>query len=165
MMALSIALVASALLCGMVAGFLFAFAVVAMPGIGALDDRAFLRAFQVMDGVIQRGHPLFGVVWLGSIVAVVAAMILGVGHLTGVDRGLLLAAGLTYLFGAQLPTVVVNIPMNNRVQTLDLDSSDDETVRTARGDFEARWNRWNAVRTVVATVATATLLIVLVRLG
>jgi uncharacterized membrane protein len=37
----------------LVAGFLFAFAAVIMPGIRSLGDRAFIRAFQVIDRVIQ----------------------------------------------------------------------------------------------------------------
>ena len=51
-----IALALATFLCSLVAGFLFAFAVVVMPGIRNLGDREFLRAFQEIDGVIQRGH-------------------------------------------------------------------------------------------------------------
>lgn len=71
------ALFAGALLCSLVAGFLFAFAVVVMPGIKRLDDAGFLRAFQVIDGVIQRGQPLFGLIWVGSVLAVLVAGVLG----------------------------------------------------------------------------------------
>ena len=164
MAALEIALVVAALLCGLVAGLVFAFATVVMPGIAALDDREFLRAFQVVDGVIQRGQPLFGLVWLGSAVAVVIAIVLGVGQLEGWDRVLLVVAGLSYLFGAQLPTVAVNIPLNNELQKLDLDSTDEGTWRSARESFERRWNRWNVVRTVVSTLVAAALMILLLRI-
>ena len=51
-----IALILAAFLCSLVAGFLFAFAIVIMPGIGSLNDREFLRAFQVMDRVIQNNQ-------------------------------------------------------------------------------------------------------------
>ena len=57
-----VVLVMTALLCGLVAGLLFAFAVVVMPGLKTMDDAAFVRAFQAIDGVIQRGQPLFGAV-------------------------------------------------------------------------------------------------------
>ena len=63
----------AAALCALVAGLLFTFAVVAMPGLAKLSDREFIRAFQVMDGVIQDRQPLFVVVWVGSVVALVAA--------------------------------------------------------------------------------------------
>jgi uncharacterized membrane protein len=56
-MAAQIVLALAALLCSLVSGFLFAFAVVIMPGIRNLGDREFLRAFQAIDGVIQRGNP------------------------------------------------------------------------------------------------------------
>ena len=47
-------LVLTTFLCSLVAGFLLAFAVVAMPGIKSLNDRDFLKAFQAMDRIIQK---------------------------------------------------------------------------------------------------------------
>ena len=67
------ALVAAAFLCSLVAGLLFSFAVVVMPGIGRLDDRDFLGAFQAIDRVIQNNQPLFIVAWVGSVLALLAA--------------------------------------------------------------------------------------------
>lgn len=49
-------LLLAALLCGLVAGLLFAFAVVVMPGLRTMDDAAFVQAFRAIDGVIQRGQ-------------------------------------------------------------------------------------------------------------
>ena len=46
LIAAQIALGLACLLCSLVAGFLFAFAVVVMPGIKSLGDGEFLRAFQ-----------------------------------------------------------------------------------------------------------------------
>lgn len=152
------------MLCSLVAGFLFAFAVVVMPGIGRLESGAFLEAFQEMDGIIQRGQPVFGAVWLGSIVALVAATALGVAQLAGLDRWLPLVAAGVYLVGAQLPTFSVNVPLNNEVQKLAIEELDDEARLSARNKFEARWNRWNVIRTVCATAASAMLLVLLLRL-
>jgi len=76
-----VVLVAAAL-CGLVAGFLFGFAVVAMPGLTNLGDREFIRAFQVMDRVIQDRQPLFMVVWVGSVVALVLALAMGFQQVT-----------------------------------------------------------------------------------
>ena len=66
---LELALVITAFLCALVAGFLFAFAVVVVPGNKRLTDRGFILAFQVMDGIIQEGQPAFTAVWVGSAVA------------------------------------------------------------------------------------------------
>ena len=152
------------LLCSLTAGFLFAFAVVVMPGLKALDDAAYLRAFQVVDRVIQDGQPLFMVMWVGSVVALLAALAVGVGALSGLDRLLLLAAGVLYLGGVQIPTATVNVPLNNRVQSLDIDELDGGALLEARRAFEGRWNRWNAVRTAVATASVVAMLVLLTRL-
>lgn len=64
------------LLTALVAGFLLAFAVVVMPGVRRLDDASFIRAFQAIDGVIQRNQPVFIGIWLGSVIAVMASLAL-----------------------------------------------------------------------------------------
>jgi uncharacterized membrane protein len=164
MTAIHAAVVVAALLCSLVAGFLFAFAAVIMPGIRNLDDGGFLRAFQAIDGVIQKGQPLFIVVWVGSALSMLATAVLGVWSLNGANRALLVAAAVMFLGCVQLPTFVINVPMNNIVQRLDLGSMDVAARTRVRTDFEARWNRWNVFRTVFATIATTMLLVVLLRL-
>ena len=66
----------STLLCSVVAGFVFAFAVVVMPGIQNLNDHDFLRAFKAMDRVIQNGQPIFLLVWVGSAVMLLLTSLL-----------------------------------------------------------------------------------------
>jgi uncharacterized membrane protein len=161
---LQIALALAAFLCSLVAGFLFAFAVVVMRGIRNLGDREFLRAFQEIDGVIQRGHPLFGLVWLGSVFVLLIGLALGIGQLVGLERMLLVLAGGVYLLGVQLPTFIINIPLNNELQALDIDGADDYACRSARARFEPRWNRWNSIRTALAVLASAMLVVLLVRI-
>jgi uncharacterized membrane protein len=48
MTAFQAVLILAAFFCSLVAGFLFAFAAVVMPGIRRLDDGAFIRAFQAI---------------------------------------------------------------------------------------------------------------------
>lgn len=162
--ALQIGLVSATLLCSLVAGFLFAFACVTMPGIATLGDREFLHGFQVMDRVIQNNQPLFVLVWAGSAVTLLLTAVIGFGRLEGVDRALLLAAAVVYLAGVQLPTLTINVPLNNRLQKLDLTAMDDDALAEARDDFEPRWNRWNRIRTVLATLASALLIVLILRL-
>lgn len=159
-----IALILAAFLCSLVAGFLFAFAIVVMPGIRRLNEREFLRAFQVMDGVIQNNQPIFMVVWVGSVVALVTSVVLGIGQLDGAGRLLIIFAALFYLFGVQLPTATINIPLNNKLQILVVDTMDETTQKAARKDFEPRWNLWNLIRTVFASLASALLIMLLFRL-
>ena len=51
-------LIAATFLNSLMAGFLFSFAVVVMPGIKSLSDREFLRTFQVIDRVIQNSQTI-----------------------------------------------------------------------------------------------------------
>ncbi len=165
MEALYIVTIAAALLCGLVTGLLFGFAVVAMPGLGTLNDGAFLRGFQVMDRVIQNRQPLFMVAWVGSVLAVVATAVLGIAELDGADLLLALAAAVVYLLGVQVPTAAINIPLNNAIQAIDPETLDAEAQRRARQDFEARWNQWNGIRTAMGVVTTVLLLVLLLRLS
>lgn len=157
---LSIALIVSTLLCSLVAGFLFSFAVVVMPGINRLSDREFIRAFQSMDGIIQNNQPTFMLVWIGSVLALVVAAVLGVSYLEGWPCWLLIVAAVGYLLGVQLPTFTINVPLNNRLQSLSLDTSDDSALAVAREAFEGLWNRCNIIRTAIACLVSLLLIVV-----
>lgn len=156
-------LVLATFLCSLAAGFLFAFAVVIMPGLRSLDDGGFIRAFQVIDRVIQNNQPLFIFVWAGSVLALVGAAVLGLWALSGADRLLVVVAALVYLLCVQLPTVTINIPLNNELKRLDLGTMNETTRKRARDDFEPRWNRWNAIRAACASVASLLLMLLLIR--
>jgi uncharacterized membrane protein len=158
---LDVALIIAAFLCTLVAGFLFAFAVVVMPGIRKLEDGAFIRAFQVMDGVIQANQPLFMLAWVGSVVAVIAAAALGFSQLDPAGSWPLVLAALAYLLGVQAPTIIVNIPLNNRLQALDVEAMDMPARAAARQAFEGRWNRSNQARTVISCLVSLLLLVII----
>ena len=147
----------------LVTGLLFTFALLVMPGLGQLDDRSFLRGFQEIDLIIQRSHPVFVLVWLGSILSLITVSIMGFGQLEGWAQGLLVVATALYLFGVQLPTFRGNVPLNNRLQQLELATMNEADLAEARQAFEPAWNRINLFRTVVC-LGVATLLIVVVLL-
>ena len=156
-------LMSAGFLCSLVAGLLFAFAAVVMPGIRRLGDGDFIRSFQVMDRVIQNNQPLFVVVWVGSALALLMAGVLGVWDLRGANRLLLVTATLVYLLGVQLPTITINIPLNNELQKLDVSTMNDTTRKSARDHFEPRWNRWNVIRALCASLASILLVLLLLK--
>lgn len=161
---IQLAVVISALLCSLVAGFVLCFAIVVMPGIKTLGSLDYLRSFKAMDGIIQNNQPLFMVVWVGSALAILASTMIGIWRLEGLDIGLLIFACAMYLLGVHLPTITINIPLNNRLQSLDLGVASDSELQVITELFESRWLRWNTIRTVVATLTTVLLLILLFRL-
>ena len=155
------AILLSALLCSLVAGLVFTFAIVVMPGIRTLGYLDYLKSFKSIDRVIQNNQPIFVLVWAGSVVALLVAAVIGFGQLDATGRLLIVAAALIYVLGVQLPTMIVNVPLNNELQTVDVDTVDDATLKDARNNFEPRWNQWNVIRTVFATLASSLLMLLL----
>ena len=154
-------LLVSTLLCALVTGFIFTYAVLVMPGFAKLDDRDFIRAFQVTDGVIQNNQPLFMLAWVGSIVSVVATMILGFIELHGIERWTVIAIGFVYLMGVQGITILIHLPLNNRLQRLEIDEMDPESLSKERNKFETRWNYFNNIRTLIASAVSFSLMLLI----
>ena len=144
----------------LVAGLTLTFAVIIMPGIKKLGDGAFIRAFQVIDGIIQNGQPVFGVVWIGSILSTFGIAGLGLFLVDGWPKWVILAAAVIYFVGVQLPTFTINVPRNNRLQAVKVESADTATLAAERAYFEVTWNRWSIIRTWVALVVSVALILV-----
>ena len=111
-----------------------------------------------MDGIIQNNHPLFIIVWVGSVLTLMLSAVFGLWHLDSISRITLLLATVIYIVGVQLPTITINVPLNNRLQAHDASSSDDTVQIQARNDFESRWNFWNSFRTILASLVSVTLM-------
>ena len=158
------AVLVSALLCALVAGLVLTFAIVVMPGIRTLGDLDFLKSFKAMDRVIQNNQPIFVLVWLGSALVLLATTVLGIWRLQGLDQLLLVVACAIYFFGVQIPTVTINVPINNHLQAQDLDSISESELQATTAMFESRWLRWNTIRTFIAILTTVLLLVLLIRL-
>ncbi len=66
---LDVQLIFYILLCSLVGGFIFTYAIIVMPGLSNLSDKYFLRAFQVTDAIISDSQPLLMFTLIGSIMA------------------------------------------------------------------------------------------------
>lgn len=161
---LTISLASSVLLCSLVSGFLFAYAVVIMPGIKNLNDERFIQAFQVTDRIIQNNHPLFIMVWVGSVISLVLCALLGLFRLQGLDLILLQTATVLYLLGVQASTVRIHLPLNNKLQSHEVGKMSSNELKEVRAGFERRWNKSNEIRTVIASCTSLLLIILAIRL-
>ena len=161
-MTLSVGLVlTSTLSCALVTGFVFTYAVIVMPGLAKLTDREFIRAFQVTDGVIQNNQPIFMIVWLGSLISVISTLIVSLMGPYSVETVLVIIAGFVYLLGVQGLTVLVHLPLNRRIQTVNVEERDASALREERLLFESRWIRFNWIRTLIGLGVTLTFMVVL----
>ena len=158
---LDISLIFAILLCSLVGGFIFTYSIVVMPGLSNLNDKDFLKAFQVTDAVIQNNQPLFMFTWIGSIVAILTTIVASFITVGLLEFWLIILVGAAYLLGVQGITVAIHIPLNNHIQKLNIEELNDKTLAYERKNFEAKWNFFNKIRTFVAISASSLLLIVL----
>ena len=147
---LDISLFFSILLSALVTGFILTYAIVIMPGLSNLDDKEFIKAFQVTDGIIQNNQPIFILIWIGSIVSVLSTIITSILCLGILDAWLIIFVSVVYLLLVQGITILIHLPLNKSIQNIDINSSNSETLSKMRKSFETKWNYFNNVRTVVA---------------
>ena len=157
---LEVSLICSILLCTLVTGFTLLYAVVIMPGLSKLDDKEFIKAFQVTDGVIQDNQPLFILTWLGSVISVVGAILSSIISVGLPEAWLIVFVGVVYLLGVQGITLSVHLPLNNHIKKINIEKTDHQTLSVERQKFETRWNFFNTIRTGISFLVSLTLLLV-----
>jgi len=158
---LDISLVFAVLTCSLVTGFIFTYAVVVMPGFSKLEDKEFLRAFQVTDEVIQNNQPLFMLTWVGSIISVLSVIAISILSLGLSEAWIVFVVGLIYLLGVQGITVSIHLPLNNHIQKIDINDMNNQSLNEERTNFEMRWNYFNKIRTFIAFAASLSFLLIL----
>ena len=151
---LNISLFFSTLLCSLVTGFILTYAIVVMPGLSKLDDKEFIKAFQVTDGIIQNNQPIFLLIWVGSIISVVSTIIISIFTLGILEGWKIIFVSLVYLIGVQAITIIIHLPLNRRIQKIDINSTNLQSLNEERKNFETKWNYFNNIRTVIAFLVT-----------
>ena len=151
---LNISLFFSTLLCSLVTGFILTYAIVVMPGLSKLDDKEFIKAFQVTDGIIQNNQPIFILIWVGSIISVVSTIIISIFTLGILEGWKIIFVSLVYLIGVQAITIIIHLPLNRRIQKIDINSTNLQSLNEERINFETKWNYFNNIRTVIAFLVT-----------
>ena len=158
---LDISLIFSILSCSLVTGFIFTYAIVVLPGFSKLDDKEYLRAFQVTDEVIQNNQPLFMLTWIGSIISVLGAILASILSPDLGETWFIVLIGVVYLLGVQGITITIHLPMNNHIKDLNLDELDNQTLSKERLKLETKWNYFNNIRTGVGFFVSLSLLLIL----
>ena len=158
---LDITLIFSITLCSLVSGFILTYSIVVMPGLSNLNDKDFLKAFQVTDAIIQNNQPVFMFTWIGSILAVLATIFVSLVSIGFAETWLIVLVAFVYLLGVQGITVAIHIPLNNHIQRIKIEDLHDEALADQRQKFETKWNFFNYIRTSIAISVSVLLLILL----
>ena len=154
-------LIPSVILCALVTGFIFTYAIVVMPGFSKLSDKEFIKAFHVTDEVIQNNQPLFMITWIGSIISILLTIIVATAT-TGLSNSwLIILVGVIYLLVVQGVTIVIHLPLNNHIQKMNIDKMTDKDLGEERRKFQKKWNFFNNIRTSVAFSVCVTLILIL----
>ena len=140
---------------------IFTYAIVVLPGFSKLDDKEYIRAFQVTDEVIQDNQPLFMLTWIGSIISVLGAILASILSPELAKTWFVVLIGAVYLIGVQGITITIHLPMNNHIKDLNLDELDDQTLSKERLKLETKWNYFNNIRTGVGFFVSLSLLLIL----
>jgi uncharacterized membrane protein len=144
---LTVVLVAAAVTTGLSAGLLWGWAVSVMPALRGAPDPLFVEFLQRANRAIINGW--FLLCFVGALVLDVAAVVLAVvdGRVALVVPAVL---GLLLYLATVGITRLINIPLNNRMDTATAESG-------IREVFEAPWTRWNIVRSLTGAASLAAL--------
>ncbi|MCK1794640.1 DUF1772 domain-containing protein [Streptomyces sp. XM4193] len=158
-------LLAATVTTGLTAGVFFDWSNAVMPGLGDLDDRAFVTAFRALDRAIV--GPLFiGVGFTGALLLTAVSAVLhrrpkprpGAGPAAGAREPARTAlrwivAALVFLALAWVITVAVHEPLNQELRSFGELTTEADWAEARAALDEKLWTVWNTVRAVVTTLA------------
>lgn len=136
---------------GLMSGLFYGWSVSVIPGTRQIPDGAYVNTMQDINRAII--NPLFVVPFMGI------PLVLGIASYLqfragDTRRGWLLAgATATYVVGVLGVTMGRNVPLNDALDSFDLETATTDALSDRRHSYESPWNRWNYVRTL-ASVAT-----------
>ena len=140
---------------GLVAGVFYAYSVSVVLGLAAQSDASYVATMQEINERIQ--NPLFFASFVGAALFLLAAFVIHLPRLRSRRFLLISLACLLYIGGGLLLTAFINVPMNEKLATVDPEAPA-RVLAQARDAYEAPWNFWNGIRTIFSTLSFVTLI-------
>ena len=153
----TIILASAILLSGLMAGIFFTWSNAVKPGIGKLSDLEYLRALQSMNRVIL--NKAFIGIFLGSIIAVALVPVFHFKLFPNNIFWMFILALVTYWIGVFGTTVFGNIPLNEILDKVNLESINLEEITALRTRIEVKWNKLNLIRSISSGITFVLLII------
>lgn len=138
----------SLLFAGAIFGFFYAWVCSTMWGLDQANPNIAIAAMQAMNASVRNG--VFAPAFFGTPIVLLLTAGIGVwanARVSAVGFGL---AGLVYLNGALILTMLVNVPMNEALALIELPSIDAKQIWS---DYSGPWQTWNLVRTIASGCA------------
>lgn len=154
-----LALLLATVLTGLSAGFFFTYEASVTLALAEVSDVTYVETFQAINETVR--NPAFGIVFFGSIPALIVAIAVNWKSTALIPRALMTAALPLYLAGLII-TGTGNVPLNEDLAAVEVTSP--AVAAEARADFEDGWNQLNLLRSLAlgasfAAMATTTLLV------
>jgi uncharacterized membrane protein len=146
----------TAVACGLVAGFFFAFSATVMKALARLPAARGVAAMQSINVVVI--NPLFMAALFGTALACGVLVIASVVEWGDPYAVYLLVGGLVYLVGVIVLTGAYHVPRNNALATVDPNGPD---AASHWDRYVREWTAWNHVRTIAALASAAVLTVAL----
>lgn len=140
-----IVLVFTTLSSGLIAGLFYSWSISVTPGLAKINDQNYLQAFQSMNRAIL--NPVFFIFFMGLVILLVLLSYIYYSSPASQQFYLILSATILYLTGVMAVTIFGNVPMNNTLEALQIDSMSPEHMEAFRRGFEKKWNKLNTIRT------------------
>lgn len=142
---------------GLLAGIFFIWTNTITPGIGNLEDSYYLKSFQSMNRTIL--NPLFFIVFFAPFIL---SLVLSIWCFSSELHLRFILSALAFVFygiGVIAITFLGNIPLNDKLDHLQIDKMTDDNLLRFRLHFESRWNNLHLIRTVTSTLSFLFLII------
>ena len=150
-----LAVLVSALGCGLMAGFFFAFSICVMKALGAIPPAHGISAMQSINVAVI--NPWFLTPFFGTAVLSVLLIIAAVLRWHEPGAAYVVAGGLLYFLGTFLVTMLFNVPRNNALAATSTEGA------ALWANYLIAWTKWNHVRTIAALAGAASFTIALAR--
>ena len=145
----------------LIAGLMFGYSVSVNLGLGRLNDVEYLRAMQNINRAIL--NPVFLLTFVGPLILILLAIFL---HIDLINSDKLTYLGLAFILYLVhfLITGTRNVPLNNRLENLDLTGLSNDEYAEIRSWYEKPWNRWHTIRTIASIISVGFIFLALLPL-
>lgn len=147
----TIILILATLASGLIAGLFYAWTISVTPGLKRIGDEHYLRAFQAMNRAIL--NPVFFIFFFGLVILLPLLCYLNFSSPLSGRFWIITAATIIYMAGIMAVTIFGNVPMNNSLEVLHIESMNARDMSLFRDNFENTWNRLNMIRTISSAIS------------
>ena len=162
MTVVNIILLITATLTGLSAGLLYAYACSVNLGLGRLPDREYLSAMQSINKEIL--NPLFFAGFFGALILLFVSAYLNYSRPASSRFIFLLIAALVYTIGVFGVTSFGNVPLNDALAKVNLQSASLAEISKLRISFEVPWNRLHSIRTIASVISLVLVILACLKL-